>query len=108
MVISFGLEAHILTMASDIFWRIISRDIPGPNKNEEKAQQMRTFLIPNEYIVEGSSDKRPRTIRILAAFISEKYTIVVCDFVGLARMHVESRHIPWTKNDFLVGSQVRH
>jgi hypothetical protein len=106
MVISFGLEAHLLTMRSEVFWEIITRDVPGPNSDLKKAKKMRTFLIPDRFIVEGSSPKQPRTIRILAAFVSEKQVIVLCDFCALARMHVESKNIFWTKKDLEVGSKV--
>jgi len=69
-----------------------------------KAQQMRTFLILDQYIVEHSSDKHTCKIHILLAFISEKYNMIVCEFVWLAKMHVEGRNIIWTKDNFLVGS----
>lgn len=105
MVISFGLEAHLRTMSPKVFWDIIKHDVPGPNKDKEKAQKMRVFLIPDKFKVKDSSEIS-RTIRILAAFISEKYVIALCDFCGLARMHVESRFIPWTKKDFEVGTEV--
>jgi hypothetical protein len=107
--ISFGLEAHLRTMTPEIFWKIIECDRPGPNKDDEKAEKMRIFVIPPEFTVKGSSHTDiHRTIRILAAFISEEYVIVLCDFCGLARMHVESRGVPWTKLDFQVGTQVRN
>ena len=93
-------------MAPEVFWKIIKCDVAGPNKDPEKGQKMRTFLIPDEFIVKGSSETHPRSIRILAAFISERYVIVLCDFCGLARMHIESRFIPWTKKDFEVGTEV--
>lgn len=105
MVISFGLEAHLLTMTPEVFWEIITHDIPGSNPDKLKAEKMRTFVIPERFTVKNSSSKS-RTIRILAAFVSEKHVIVLCDFCGLARMHVESRNVPWTEEDFKVGSQV--
>lgn len=107
MVISFGLEAYLRTMTPEVFWQIIKCDCPGPNKDIEKAEKMRTFVIPDKFTVEGSfRADLSQTIRILAAFVSKKYVVVLCDFCGLARMHVESRDVPWTKQDFEVGTQV--
>ena len=106
MVISFGLEAHLLNMPSEVFWEIVACDIPGSNPDESKAERMRTFIIPDRFIVQGSSPNQPRTIRILAAFVSREHVIVLCDFCGLARMHVESKNVPWTEKDFEVGSEV--
>lgn len=57
MAISFGLESHIFGMKPELFWRIISNDVPGPNKDPTKAECVRTFLIPEECIVEGSSPR---------------------------------------------------
>lgn len=105
MVISFGLEAHLLTMTPEVFWEIITYNIPGSNSDILKAENTRTFVIPERFTVKGSSTKY-HTIHILAAFVSEKHVVVLCDFCGLARMHVESRSISWTEEDFEVGSQV--
>ena len=93
-------------MAPELFCKIIKCDVAGPNKDLEKAQKMWTFLIPDEFIVKGSSKTHPWTIHILVAFISERYVIVLCDFCSLACMHIESRFIPWTKKDFEVGTEV--
>ncbi|KDR69513.1 hypothetical protein GALMADRAFT_77437, partial [Galerina marginata CBS 339.88] len=105
MVISFGLEAHLLTMPAAVFWTIIQNDIPGSNPDAEKADKMRTFVIPETFTVNGSDQHQPRTIRILSAIVSEKYVTVLCDFSGLARMHIESKSVPWTKEDLTVGSK---
>jgi len=106
VLFSFGLEGNVILLPASLFWTIISQDVAGGNPDPEKAKKMRTFLIPEKYIVPGSSSSRPRTIRILAAFVSKESVVVVCDFSGLAKMHVTSRATPWTKEDFLVGSEV--
>ena len=51
-------------------------------------------------------ETHPKTIHILAAFISERYDIVLYNFCSFACMYVESRFIPWTKKDFEVGTEV--
>lgn len=106
MAISFGLESHIFGMKPDLFWKIISNDVPGPNVDPAKAERVRTFLIPEEYIVEGSSPRRPRTVKIFAAIVSDKWVLVLTDFVGLVRMHIKSQDAIWTERDFAVGSPV--
>lgn len=89
------------------FLEIISADVPGPNIDPQKAEKIRTFIIPDRFTVPGSSDRQPRTIKIFAAFISPEWVYVVSDFSGLVRMHVKSRNTPWTLNDLSVGSAVR-
>jgi hypothetical protein len=92
-------------MTPEVFWEIITHDIPGSNPDKLKAEKMRTFVIPERFTVKGSSTKSC-TICILAAFVLEKRVAVLCDFCDLARMHIESRNVPWTKEDFEVGSQI--
>jgi len=88
------------------FLDIINNDIPGPNDDPQKAEQIRTFVVPERLIVPGSSDRRPRTIKIFASFISVKWVYVVSDFSGLVRVHVKSKNVPWTREDLAVGSAV--
>jgi hypothetical protein len=101
-----GLEGHIFGMNLLDFLEIIRNDIPGPNDDPEKAEQIRTFILPDRFIVPGSSDRRPRTIKIFAAFISADWVYVLSDFSGLARTHVKSKDTPWTREDLAVGSKV--
>jgi len=93
-------------LKADDFWEIIAKDFKGPNYDEVKAQAMRVFHIPKKNIVEHSSSTRPCTVRILAAFVSDKFVIALCDPCALARIHVESRGTQWSANELSVGSQV--
>ena len=104
MVISFGLEAPLHIMALELFWKIIKWDFAGL-KDLEKAQKIRIFLIPDEFIGKGIGNT-PKDNPHLAAFISERYDIVLYNFCSFACMYVESRFIPWTKKDFEVGTEV--
>lgn len=88
------------------FLEIIANDTPGPNNDPEKAEQIRTFIIPDRFIVSGSSKTRPRTIKIFVAFISPEWVYVVSDFSGLVKMHIRSKDTPWTREDLVVGSEV--
>jgi hypothetical protein len=106
--ISLGLEAHVFGMTPSDFYDITSQHIAGSNPDVQKAEVMRTVLIPDRMIVPGSSPHYPRTIRILAAFISAEWVYVVSDFSGLARLHVRSKAIPWSEGDLLPGSDVNN
>jgi hypothetical protein len=106
MVISFGLESHVFGMKPDLFWKIILNDVAGPNKDPAKSERVRTFIIPDEYIVDGSSPRYPRTVKIFAAFVSKDWVFVLTDFAGLVRMHIKSQKAIWTRQDFAVGSLV--
>jgi hypothetical protein len=88
------------------FFDIIIKDTAGPNKDTTKAEQIRTFLIPERLIVPDSSRRRPRTIKIFAAFISTGWVHVLSDFSGLVRMSVKSKQSLWTWDDLTSGSEV--
>jgi hypothetical protein len=88
------------------FFAIVKHDIPGPNEDFEKAEKIRTFVIPEHLIEPGSSSGRPRRIKIFAAFLSKDWVYVLTDFSGLARMHFVSKDLPWTSQDLAVGSHV--
>lgn len=75
-------------MKTSDFLEIIPNDVAGPNNDPKKAEQIRTFLIPEKFIVPGSSDRRPRTVKIFVAFISLEWVYVMSDFSGLVRMHI--------------------
>jgi hypothetical protein len=88
------------------FLAIVINDIPGPNNDPQKAEQIHTFLILEQLVVPGSSGRRPRTIKIFAAFISAEWVYVVSNFSGLVRMHVKSKDTSWAHEDLAVGSEV--
>lgn len=93
-------------MSPKDFYEIVSSHVPGPNNDPLKAQQIRTFIIPDRLIVPGSSSTYPRTIKIFAAFISSDRVYVVSDFSGLVRLHVRSKNSPWTVEDLSPDSEV--
>jgi hypothetical protein len=107
LCISLGLEAHVFGMTPEDFFDIAAQDIPGPNLDTTKADKIRTFLIPERLIVPNSSSRRPRTIKMFAAFISAEWVHVLSDFSGLVRMFVRSKQSPWTYGDLTPESEVR-
>ncbi|KAF8204136.1 hypothetical protein BJ912DRAFT_841585, partial [Pholiota molesta] len=104
VVISLGLEAHVFGMPPELFWEIISNDVPGPNEDPDKSELIRTYRIPDRYTVPHSSPRTPRTIKIFGAFVSEKWVHVISDFSGLVRLHVKSCNVIYAPEDFSVGS----
>jgi len=106
-VINFALEGHITGMKPAVFWKIITHDVPGGNSDPQKAERIRTFVIPSEFTVPGSSSPlETRTMKIFAAFVSERWVWVLSDFSGLVRMHIESKDRAWTAEDLAIGSEV--
>ncbi|RDB22952.1 hypothetical protein Hypma_009804 [Hypsizygus marmoreus] len=104
LLIHFGLEAHLMCVPISLYRKIVAHDIPGPNQDSEKANLIRSFVLPDKTIVPGSSPVRPRTINIFAAFVSNKHAWIICDFSRLVRLHVVSRNDVWTQDDLQPSS----
>ena len=94
-------------MSRDAYNKLIAEDCPGSNPNKAKANKMRSFKLPKEFIEKGSSSKSKRTVNVFAAIVAESFAFVVSDFVRLVRMHIISRDVPWTQVDLEVDSPVR-
>lgn len=106
VTIHFGLEAHIIGMPRNVYSEIIQNDIPGPNEDPERAEMVRSFIIPPRFTVKNSSPNTTRTINILVAFVSSEWAWALVDFVRLGRVHVTSRDKVYTASDFDVTSPV--
>ncbi|KAI0074764.1 hypothetical protein K474DRAFT_1647578 [Panus rudis PR-1116 ss-1] len=102
--IHLGLEATILPLPRDVYDQIVATDIPGPNDDKKKAEQMRSFPIPSEFYVPNSQDSNDRSINIFAAFVSEENAFVVVDFARLVRLHVISLARQWLPDDVHTNS----
>lgn len=93
-------------MPRRVYDEIVANDIPGPNEDSERAELVRSFIIPPRFTVKNSSPKNPRTLNILAAFVSPKWAWTYVDFVRLGRFHVKSRDKVYVASDFDVTSPV--
>ena len=105
-LISFGLEANIIRMRPEVYYKIVSKDFPGPNPDPRKSKSIQNFYIPDEFIVQHSLTTYPYTIKLFAVFVSIRWVWGINDFAGLVRMHVTSRQKPWERSDFQIGGSV--
>ena len=101
---SFSLEANVVGMKPGTFWKIVKDDVPGPSKT--KGDFLRVFQLPHDLVEDGSSSSGPRTIKLVAAFVSESWVWAINDFSTLLTTHVTSHDIPWHLHDISPGSLV--
>lgn len=93
-------------MPRSVYDEIVANDIAGPNEDPERAELVRSFIVPPRFTVPNSSPTNPRTINILAAFVSPNWAWAYIDFVRLGRYHVKSRDEVYVASDFDVTSPV--
>lgn len=91
-------------MPRSVYADIIQNDIAG--RTEQREDKFRSFVIPSRWTIKNSSPTDPRTINILAAFVSPMWVWALVDFTRLARFHVTSRDQFYTASDFVVRSPV--
>ncbi|KAJ6544913.1 hypothetical protein B0H10DRAFT_1836644 [Mycena sp. CBHHK59/15] len=103
LVLHFGLEASMRIITLQDFNEIVSNCVPGPNKNRAKANRLRSFPLPQRFIVPGSA-QTDRYINIFAAIIMGDHAIIFSDFSRLMRMHVISGPCVFTRNEIEPGS----
>ncbi|GBE86434.1 predicted protein [Sparassis crispa] len=75
---NLGLEASMLRVRTKSLSEILGINVPGPNVNKTKADKLRSFLIANHFIVQGSQKTASkRTINIFAAIICEDVSFIL-------------------------------
>lgn len=97
----FGLEAHIIGMPRTVYNEIVASEIPSL-----RAEHVRSFVIPSRFTEPNSSPVNPRTINILAAFVSPSWAWTFVDFSRLGRFHVQSRDAVYEASEFDCSSYV--
>ncbi|KAH9483662.1 hypothetical protein JR316_0003132 [Psilocybe cubensis] len=96
LVLSPALETNIIGMPLQTYRDIAMNDCPGSNKT--RAEELRTLVIPKEYVRPHSSRvDTPRTIKILAAFVSRDWAWAINDFSTLAQMYIFTKDTPWDR-----------
>ncbi|PIL36895.1 hypothetical protein GSI_00585 [Ganoderma sinense ZZ0214-1] len=85
----FGLEGIVAIVDTPSFWELVSKDCPGKNKDGEKSEIMRSFIVPPALTTPAARQlKQEQTINIFAAFVGPKDTFIFTDHSRLLRMHV--------------------
>ncbi|KAG6815735.1 hypothetical protein H0H93_009111 [Arthromyces matolae] len=103
LTINFGLEANVIIMTRADFEEILQGDRKGPSPLKGKSERLRSFKIPNKFVVPGSSPKE-RLVNIFAAFICSSHVITICDFSRIVRLGIISSPHIWSQDDLSVGS----
>ncbi|KZV62526.1 hypothetical protein PENSPDRAFT_591298, partial [Peniophora sp. CONT] len=92
--IHFGLEAHPVIFTRAQWEELVSNPtISGANKDPEKAERLRRFVIPESFINPNAAPKKngsPRTVTILFAVHFPDHVWALVDFSRLARFHIVS------------------
>ncbi len=89
------------------FEKILLLRRPGNNINATKAQNLRTFGVPPQFVVPMTNPSVfKRTLTIMAAFISQETAFLLVDHSRLIRMHVTSIDHMWTQDDLSPESKV--
>ncbi|PPQ80053.1 hypothetical protein CVT26_011508 [Gymnopilus dilepis] len=98
MTICLALETSIIGMPTSTYRKILREGLAQAPRVSKKGPKLPTFRIPPEMITPLSS-KQDHSIRMVAAFVSEKWTWTVNDFTSLIRLHITSRGRPWSPNE---------
>ncbi|PPQ78598.1 hypothetical protein CVT26_005316 [Gymnopilus dilepis] len=98
VTICLALETSIIGMPTSTYRRIIQEGLVHLREGDKTGPKLPTFRIPSDMIAPRSS-KQDHAIRIVAAFVSEKWTWTINDFTSLVRLHVTSRDRPWSAEE---------
>ncbi|KAI0681756.1 hypothetical protein BC835DRAFT_1425269 [Cytidiella melzeri] len=108
--VNFGLEASVMKVTANDFEKIAGRsqDIEGPNSDQDKASQMRSFAIPDGYKdpMSVNPDALSRLNIFLVLECSNGDVWLFVDHVRLIRFEVHSRHTEWEAEDLALASEV--
>lgn len=106
LIICYAMESNVIGMPLTMYRRITANDYPGPNQDRQRAtEELRVFHIPKDFTIPFSSHEK-RTIKIIAAFISEHWAWVINDFSSLVITCVFSRDRYWTPEELSPGTEV--
>ncbi|KAJ7436622.1 hypothetical protein FB451DRAFT_1307112 [Mycena latifolia] len=90
LVCHLGLQGNITPMNVDDFNLIVSECVPGPNKDPEKAAQMRCFVLPPKFRERTARSQSDSTVTVLGAIVTAHKAFVISDFNPITRLHVVS------------------
>ncbi|KAJ7482728.1 hypothetical protein FB451DRAFT_1364625 [Mycena latifolia] len=90
IICHLGLEGNITSMSIEDYQLLVAQCIPGSNDDSEKAEKMRSFLLPPQFREPGARSQETATVNVLAAIVTERNAFVITDFNRLTRLHVVS------------------
>ncbi|KAJ7726999.1 hypothetical protein DFH07DRAFT_945938 [Mycena maculata] len=97
LVCHFGLEGNLTPMSLDDFRLLTRACVPGPNEDPDKAEIMRSFVLPKKFKNHAArKEKKLATVNVMAAVVTEEQAFVVSDFNRLTRLYVAWREHFWT------------
>ncbi|KAH9947790.1 hypothetical protein B0H21DRAFT_821630 [Amylocystis lapponica] len=107
MRINFGAEASLLSLKRRDLDELLSQDVPGPDTSNAKAQELRSFLVLNRFVVPRSKQAaRERTLNIFAALVCEHAAFAVVDLARAATVEIISLARHWEQRDVQPGSEL--
>jgi hypothetical protein len=106
LICHFSLEGNMLLLSKADFDEIVSTCVPGNNKNPAKAKRLRSFPLPQRFVLPGARRKALRKINILAAIVMDEDVIIVTDFSRMSQVHIVSSSQILQSPDIQPGSLV--
>ncbi|KAI0749069.1 hypothetical protein C8Q74DRAFT_1212224, partial [Fomes fomentarius] len=106
--IHLGLEACISIVSLEDYRALVGNCAPGPNRNKSKANRLRSFILPSQFVVPGCQSSLTggdRLVNVFGALVCQDRAIIVTDFSRLVRFHVFSRPVLWSPADVLPKSE---
>ncbi|KAM5531772.1 hypothetical protein V8D89_014542 [Ganoderma adspersum] len=103
----FALEGITAIVDTQNFWQMVSKDCPGKNKDGEKSEIMRSFIVPTCLTtLEARQLNQEQTINIFTAFVGLRDTFIVTDHSRLLRMHIMILSRSFTQHDLQPESEL--
>src|ERR1700683_514464 len=88
------------------FDKIVALCQPGPNADKRKAEQLRRFTVPSEFVEPATNDTKGSSLTVFAAIVEKEHVWALLDFSQLVHIHVISRDMAWHKCDLELDSKV--
>jgi hypothetical protein len=90
------------------FDKIVALCQPGPNADKRKAEQLRRFAVPSEFVEPATNDPEGQSLTVFAAIVGEQDVWALVDFSRLVRIHIISRDAVWRGEELELGYKVCH
>ena len=74
--------------------------------DKRKAEQLRHFAVPSEFVEPATNDVEGRSLAVFAAIIGKEHVWALLDFSWLVHIHVISRDTMWCLDDLKLDTKV--